>query len=449
MPRNEKLKNKQIAQFQFIEYFICISVFNHTESSDKAEIKTYSKIKYFEFLLFLQHNYMNMKKLVSLLSVMLMSIAVSAQMTIIMEKDGGVYKVPCTVNGVKMKFIFDTGAASVSMSQAMAQFLLDGDYLSSSDIIGSGQSELADGSIVNHAIVNLSDVEIGGMHIHNIKATVIEGQNAPLLLGQTAISELGRVTIDGNKLVIHAAENDLTQEQIDQLEKQIDRLIKAESWAAAIDCLLKMENAVGLSEYGLENLCYCFCMDRQYEECIQSCNKWIREFDVLGTDSNKISVYDFLAESYYSGLSNYKSALLWYQKRIDILENADLSDDYVPSYFDSKQDIRTRASTYRDIGDCYAKIESFYNAREYYRKAINLYCQYIGTSIDHIEQGKIQDEELGFFLYGYADCCYNQKKETDGDEIMKLAALCGYNDAIVFCKKYNINYQTKSSKLFD
>ena len=32
----------------------------------------------------------------------------SAQVTITMEQDGGVYKVPCVVNGAKMKFIFDT-----------------------------------------------------------------------------------------------------------------------------------------------------------------------------------------------------------------------------------------------------------------------------------------------------------------------------------------------------
>ena len=67
---------------------------------------------------------------------LLMSIIASAQVTIQMEKDGGVYKVPCNVNGVKMKFIFDTGASTVSMSQTMAQFLLDGEYLSVSDIKG-------------------------------------------------------------------------------------------------------------------------------------------------------------------------------------------------------------------------------------------------------------------------------------------------------------------------
>ena len=112
-----------------------------------------------------------MKKQILLFLALIMSMMATAQVTIQMEKEGGVYKVPCTVNGVKMKFIFDTGASTVCISQTMAQFLLDGDYLSVDDIVGTGQSQIADGSIVNHVVIVLRDIEIGGMHIHNIKAT--------------------------------------------------------------------------------------------------------------------------------------------------------------------------------------------------------------------------------------------------------------------------------------
>ena len=392
---------------------------------------------------------MNMKKLVSLLSVMLMSIAVSAQMTIIMEKDGGVYKVPCTVNGVKMKFIFDTGAASVSMSQAMAQFLLDGDYLSSSDIIGSGQSELADGSIVNHAIVNLSDVEIGGMHIHNIKATVIEGQNAPLLLGQTAISELGRVTIDGNKLVIHAAKSELSQAQIVQLEAQIDRLIEAGSWSAAIDCLLKIENAEGLSVNGLYDMCYCYHQNAQFEECIRVCNQWLSEHESDGEISKVADVYGFLASAYDFGRKDYNTALLWYQKQIDIRENYYLKYSYTSDFFEKRLDKRCMAGIYYSIGCCYKKLKSYYQAIPYYKKAVKYQCLYLNVTMQDIQNGDVFDDGMGLYLYSYAFCYYNQQKDSDGDEIMKLAALCGDDDAIDFCKKYNIDYQTKSNSLFD
>ena len=71
-----------------------------------------------------------------------------ARTTITMEKDGGVYKVPCVVNGLRMKFIFDTGAANVCISESMATYMLENDYLNKSDILGTGQSSVADGRIV-------------------------------------------------------------------------------------------------------------------------------------------------------------------------------------------------------------------------------------------------------------------------------------------------------------
>lgn len=76
-----------------------------------------------------------MKRLLLFL-LFFVSITLSAEVTIIMEKDGGVYKIPCLVNGAKMKFIFDTGAATVCLSESMAEYLLDNDYISKEDIVG-------------------------------------------------------------------------------------------------------------------------------------------------------------------------------------------------------------------------------------------------------------------------------------------------------------------------
>ena len=42
---------------------------------------------------------------------------------IYMKREGGVYKIPCKVNGVELEFIFDTGAADVSLSSVEANFL--------------------------------------------------------------------------------------------------------------------------------------------------------------------------------------------------------------------------------------------------------------------------------------------------------------------------------------
>lgn len=126
----------------------------------------------------------------------------SAQITITMEEDAGVYKVPCVVNGAKMKFIFDTGASTVCLSESMAEYLLDNDYISKEDFVGTGTSTMADGREVSHLRIILRDIEIGGLHLKDVEASVIEGQRAPLLLGQTAIQKIGKVSIEGNKLTI-------------------------------------------------------------------------------------------------------------------------------------------------------------------------------------------------------------------------------------------------------
>lgn len=390
-----------------------------------------------------------MKKQILIFFTLIMSMMATAQVTIQMEKEGGVYKVPCTVNGVKMKFIFDTGAATVSMSQTMAQFLLDGEYLSKSDIKGTGKSQLADGSIVNHATIVLRDVEIGGMHIHNIDATVIEGQNAPLLLGQSAIQELGRVSIEGNLLIIHSVENELTEEQLEELDKQIDRLVEAKSWTAAIDCLLNMDMADGLSSYGLWLLCYCYFMNHQYQVCISACNRWLSEFEANSTDRDKENIYSYLSASYYFGKKDYNSALLWEQKRLDIWENSDLTILYEENFFSNRFDKMTIANINSSIGDCYCGLEMYYKAVPYYKKAVKFQCQYLDVTMKDVQKGEVNDDELGLYLYSYAVCLYKQKEDDDGDEVMKLSALCGARDAIDFCRKNNISYQVKSSRLFD
>ncbi len=142
-----------------------------------------------------------MKKLI-LSIILFFSHSLFAQVTITMEQDGGVYKVPCVVNGAKMKFIFDTGAATVCLSESMAEYLLDNDYITKDDILGTGASQVADGRIVDHVKINLRDIEIAGLHLKDVETVVVEGQRAPLLLGQTAIQKLGKVSIDGNKLII-------------------------------------------------------------------------------------------------------------------------------------------------------------------------------------------------------------------------------------------------------
>lgn len=119
-----------------------------------------------------------------------------------MEQESGVYMVPITVNGLNLKFIFDTGASSICISAAEASVMVRQGKITDDDILGQQQFQDATGGISVGTVVRLKTVEIGGIVLHNVEATVVDNIQAPLLLGQTALSKFGKVTIDYNNNVI-------------------------------------------------------------------------------------------------------------------------------------------------------------------------------------------------------------------------------------------------------
>lgn len=112
------------------------------------------------------------------------------------KEQGGIYTIPCKVNGLSLKFIFDTGASSVSISESEAIFMLKNGYLSVNDIIGSQQFQTASGAILEGTRILIKKIEIGGLILRNVEASVVHSNNAPLLLGQNVLSRLGKISID-------------------------------------------------------------------------------------------------------------------------------------------------------------------------------------------------------------------------------------------------------------
>lgn len=143
-----------------------------------------------------------MKKIIAITMLLCAFLTVSSQTRIKMNKEGGVYTVPCTVNGLKLRFIFDTGASNVCISLSEATFMLKNGYLNKEDIIGTSQSKIADGSLVENTHIILREIEIEGMKLHNVDAVVMHNIEAPLLLGQSAIQKLGMVQLQDDELVI-------------------------------------------------------------------------------------------------------------------------------------------------------------------------------------------------------------------------------------------------------
>ena len=119
-------------------------------------------------------------------------------------KDSGVTKVKCEINGLPLHFVFDTGAADVTMSMVEANFMLKNDYIKPSDIVGAARYIDANGDITEGTVVNLRNVNFGGLELDNVRASVVRNQQAPLLLGQSVLGRLGKIEIDnpGMKLVI-------------------------------------------------------------------------------------------------------------------------------------------------------------------------------------------------------------------------------------------------------
>lgn len=113
-----------------------------------------------------------------------------------MVKENGVYYVPIEVNGLNLRFIFDTGASSISISSAEAVVMYRQGLITDDDILGASQMQDATGGISTGVVVNLRSVKIGDIILNNIQATVVDNIQAPLLLGQTALSKFGKVSLD-------------------------------------------------------------------------------------------------------------------------------------------------------------------------------------------------------------------------------------------------------------
>ncbi|MCK5641516.1 MAG: retropepsin-like domain-containing protein [Gammaproteobacteria bacterium] len=80
---------------------------------------------------------MKLFKNLLLLFGLLFSQFANSQTIIKMQEENGIYTMPCEVNGLKLRFIFDTGASDISLSLTEAVFMLKNGYLSENDITGT------------------------------------------------------------------------------------------------------------------------------------------------------------------------------------------------------------------------------------------------------------------------------------------------------------------------
>lgn len=143
-----------------------------------------------------------MKKNIFALLLTIFTLSLNAQTKISMTKEGGIFTVPCKVNGLPLKFIFDTGASNVSISLTEALFMLKNGYLKKEDIGESVYYSIANGDVAKGTKLNIKEIEFAGLKLYNIEASIVHETSAPLLLGQSVISKLGKIQLEGNELTI-------------------------------------------------------------------------------------------------------------------------------------------------------------------------------------------------------------------------------------------------------
>lgn len=115
----------------------------------------------------------------------------------------GVFEVPVILNGVlKINFILDSGASEVSLSPDVALTLLRTGTITENDWLPSQTYIFADGSTAKSNRFLIRKLSIGDLVLTNIEAGISKSIQAPMLLGQNVLTQLGTFTIDYENLLL-------------------------------------------------------------------------------------------------------------------------------------------------------------------------------------------------------------------------------------------------------
>ncbi len=353
-----------------------------------------------------------------------------AQTEIQMEKEGGVYKVPCIINGLKLKFIFDTGASNICISENIANMMLENGYLNAEDIKGSSSAQVADGRIVNNTKIILKNVQIGTSKLSNVEAVVIHNQTAPLLFGQSALSKLGKYSIYGDKLIIGTKEVNRPTNTYYDPDNFSDIINEAYNYyinGAYEDAAEKYKilydndeiNALGKLEYA--NSLF-FAGNK--EDAIEV---YLEIEDEINSDfpDKKEEFYYYLGKGLWC-TKDYTNAIPYLKK----------AHHYAKIWSEDQKSISSMISSiYRDQGN-----KSL--ACVYTDNIITEYIIFMGIKATDCWNKKYTDQYL-------ADLYYHRFLSSDITEFDKfaiIAAAWGNKDAIETCKKFELDYSKKPYK---
>lgn len=307
-----------------------------------------------------------------------------SQVKINLEKHGNVYYIPGKVNGLSMKFIFDTGASNVCLSLTEAIFMLKNGYIKEADLGEKSYSQIADGNIVENTKVILRNIEIGGITINDVAAVITNSLDAPLLLGLSAIQKLGPIQLDGNTLIIANGKNIPSEEKARKLYAQAYQQVEAKEFDKAIENSLeairnssdaKLRAAtydnLGTAYYSKGNK----SMAIEYlSHALEEDNSFIQARYNLGVYSYEMGEYEQASRAFKLVISNPNSS----------------NTDFLPAAYSYLGEIQGRQGCYKEgeesflksiqlhpssmaylgLADLYGAKNDFVKAAEYYKKGI-------------------------------------------------------------------------------
>lgn len=113
----------------------------------------------------------------------------------------GLKIIECDVEGVKMDFIFDTGASTTLISLENFNKMVSNGF--SGIPLESTEIQTADGSIVNAIVYEAKKMIIHGIELENVKFSVINKPNTSNLLGQNIFRRFQSYEIKSNTIVFY------------------------------------------------------------------------------------------------------------------------------------------------------------------------------------------------------------------------------------------------------
>jgi len=117
--------------------------------------------------------------------------------TIRLEKEGGVYFIVVSIGKVSRKFILDSGASDVSISETLEKELKNAGVITQANYLSPALYKLANGNVVECRRILVPEMTIGNYTVKNVTVSVFN-KGGELLLGKSFLDKFSKWTIDNN-----------------------------------------------------------------------------------------------------------------------------------------------------------------------------------------------------------------------------------------------------------